>query len=201
MGALLGLLCASWLMTMNSAAARQAPPQTPAPPASWLDRPLSPWNVSGSPMPKATRGEESRANVMKRCDLKPLGSTAGERALADAGWIPYYNFDQQLRLDDLEIVGGMTAADGMCRPVGYNLFVFVGGHFAGTLSPAPMTSRLDSSSGAVRIAGKDVITVDFVRYTSTDPLCCPSSHVAVRYKIDRSVPSAVVVPTEIRARS
>jgi len=52
----------------------------------------------------------------------------------------------------------MTAADGMCRPAHFNVFVFVGGRFAGTLSPQLMTSRLDASIGALRIAA------EFARY-------------------------------------
>jgi len=190
-------MCASWVGWVKLAAVQQ---QAPAPATSWLDRPMSAWNTPGQSVPKAPRVEQSSADTMRRCDLKLLGSTAGERALAGAGWIPYYNFDQQIVRDDLEIIAGMTGADGMCRPTGYNLFVFVAGRFAGTLSPFPMTSRLDSSSGAVRIAAKDTITADFARYSSTDPLCCPSSHVTVRYKINRSGPSASVVATEARAR-
>ena len=68
-----------------------------------------------------------------------------------SGWIPFWNFDQQLVRDDIEILGGMRGGDGMCRPLNYNVFVFVRGQFAGALSPASMDSRLDSSSGVVRI--------------------------------------------------
>ena len=137
---------------------------------------------------------------MRRCQLTLLGSTAGERALATAGWIPFHNFDQQLWRDDVEIVGGMAGSDAMCRPASFNLFVFVGDRFAGILSPVLMSSQLDASSGAVRITGSDTITADFSRYTSTDVLCCPSSHVTVRYKIDRSLTPPVVVPIERRVR-
>jgi hypothetical protein len=85
----------------------------------------------------------------------------------------------------------------MCRPVAYNLFVFVAGRFAGVLSPTHMTSRLDSSAGAVRLP-LPAITADFARYTSTDALCCPSSHVRVSYRIDRTAAGPVVAPAEIR---
>ncbi len=85
----------------------------------------------------------------------------------------------------------------MCRPTAYNLFVFVGGRFAGVLSPMPMTSRLDSSSGVVRLPLPG-ITAEFVRFTSTDPLCCPSSRVTVRYRIDRTAAGPVVAPVEVR---
>src|SRR5262245_22836566 len=172
----------------------------PVSPATWLDRPLENWNKAGLALPKAPRFEEARDQLTKRCRFALLRTTPGERALADAGWLPFHNFDQQLQRDDVEIVGGMTGADGMCRPTGYNLFVFVGDRWAGSLSPTLMTSRLDGSSGAVRLVGADAITVEFSRYTSADALCCPSSHVTLRYRIDRSGSQPVVVPIERRER-
>ena len=165
--------------------------------ASWLDRPLASWNAAGSQAPKAPAGDETKASVIRRCRLTPPRSTGAERAVDAAGWIPFWNFDQPLVQDEIEIVGGMRGADGMCRPVTYNLFVFVGGRFAGVLSPAPMMSRFDGSSGAVRIRPPN-LTVDFSRYTASDPLCCPSSHVTVRYRIDRASAGPVVVPVEVR---
>jgi LppP/LprE lipoprotein len=171
------------------------------PPASWLDRPLAGWNKAGDkvPVPPVARGTESREAIISRCKLKPRRSTAGERAVNAAGWIPFWNFDQQLVRDYVEIVGGMRNADGMCRPATYNLFVFVGGQFAGQLSPTHMTSRLDSSSGVVRLP-LPTITAEFARYASTDPLCCPSSHVRVTYRIDRTPAGPVVVAAAIVPR-
>lgn len=86
----------------------------------------------------------------------------------------------------------------MCRPETYNLFVFVGNRFAGTLSPMPMTSRLDGSSGAVRMPLPD-ITAQFARFSSTDPLCCPSGHVTVRYRVSRGAEGPVVAPIDVKA--
>lgn len=179
------------LLTLSVSAAQSIP-------SSWLDRPLVSWNKAGGPVPRAPGGDEAIASVIRRCQLTPPRSTSAERAVDTAGWIPYWNVDQQLVRDDVEIVGGMRGADGMCRPLMYNLFVFVGGRFAGVLSPTPMTSRLDSSSGVVRMA-LPVVTAEFVRYGSTDPLCCPSSRVSVRYRIDRTAAGPVVAPVEIRA--
>ncbi len=39
------------------------------------------------------------------------------------------------RFGDGEVVLGRSGVDGMCRPLGYQGFVFVGGRFAGTLAP------------------------------------------------------------------
>jgi hypothetical protein len=164
---------------------------------SWLDRALTPWNKAAAPVPGAPSADETNESIVSRCRLTPPRSTPAERAVAAAGWIPFWNFDRQLVRDEIEVVGGMRGADGMCRPALYNLFVFVGGTFAGVLSPAPMTSRLDGSSGAVRLQLPN-ITAEFARYTTTDPLCCPSSRVTVRYRIDRAAAGPVVVPVEIR---
>ena len=112
----------------------------------------------------APAGDEAAESVIRRCRLTPPRSTTAERAVDAAGWIPFWNVDQQLVREDVEIIGGMRGADGMCRPATYNLFVFVGGRFAGVLSPTPMTSRLDSSSGVVRLP-LPAITAEFVRFS------------------------------------
>lgn len=163
----------------------------------WLDRPLTSWNTAGAAIPAAPTSAEATAAVIARCKLDPPRSTAGEQALDAAGWIPFWNFDQQIVHGDVEIVGGMREADGMCRPLAYNLFVFVEKRFAGTLSPTLMSSRLDASSGVVR-AAPPLVTTEFARYGPSDPLCCPSSRVTVRYRIDRTPAGPVVVPEEIR---
>jgi hypothetical protein len=166
-------------------------------PGSWLDRPLTNWNKPGEALPKAPPADETTAAVINRCRLTPSRATEAERAVGSAGWITFSYFEQKLMRDDVEIVAGMRSADGMCRPWEYNLFVFVGGRFAGQLAPAPMNSRLDGSSGAVRLPLPH-ITAEFARYTSDDPLCCPSAHVTVRYRIDRTTAGPVVVPIEVR---
>lgn len=171
-----------------------------APAPSWLDEPLAAWNTPGRPVPAAPRLKESREDTTTRCRLTVLRSTPGELEVAAAGWIAFHHLDRQLLRDEVEIIGGMAAADETCRPMTYNLFVFVGGRFAGALSPAPMSSRLDASSGAVRLTAPDRITADFSRYNNADTPCCPSSHIVVRYTIDRSGPHPVVVPIERRAR-
>ncbi|MEO8255923.1 MAG: LppP/LprE family lipoprotein [Acidobacteriota bacterium] len=181
---------AGLLLTVSVPAGQRAP-------TSWLDRPLTNWNRGGAAVPRAPEAGEAVASVIRRCQLTPPRSTTAERAIDAAGWIPFWNVDQQLVREDIEIIAGMRGADGMCRPVDYNLFVFVGGRFAGVLSPRPMTSRLDSSSGVVRLP-LPAITAEFARFASTDPLCCPSSRVTVRYRIDRTAAGPVVAPVEIR---
>jgi LppP/LprE lipoprotein len=168
------------------------------PTATWLDKPLTNWNVPSRAVPAAKVEHESIAAVSKRCNYLPLlSSTPGERALVAAGWVPFRMFDRQIVDRDVEIIGGLAGADGMCRPVNFNAFVFVNGQLAGMLSPELMASRTDGSiGGAIRLAPDDTIDAGFSRYTDKDALCCPSSHVTVRYRIDRKAP--VVVPVSVR---
>jgi len=172
---------------------------------SWLDQPLTAWNVAGSTLPKAPARDatdngriEPRDELVKRCDLKVDRGTAEARAIAEAGWVPFLHFDQELTQGDVTILDGMAGADGMCRPLDFHVFVFVAGRFAGTLSPAPMSSRLDGAASAVRLRQGDALTAEFQRYTSTDALCCPSSRVTVTYTVDRSGKAPVVKATEVR---
>jgi LppP/LprE lipoprotein len=179
----------------SAAAFAQAPEQ------GWLDRALSNWNARGRALPRAIPSGETITEITKRCaDLPLLRTTTGERALADAGWLPFHMFDRQIVQRDVEIVGGLAGVDGMCRAVDFNIFVFVNGRFAGTLSPADMHSRTDGSvAGGIRLAEDDTIAAEFARYAGADPLCCPSGRVTVRYRLDRTVTPPVVVPVSMRA--
>jgi hypothetical protein len=95
------------------------------------------------------------------------------------------------------VVMGISGADGMCRPVGYQLFAFHGGAFVGTLSPQRMDSRTDGSFVALRPSGPNTLQVDFVRYADQDPLCCPHATTRVSYAIANGV-GAVVKPIASR---
>ena len=159
----------------------------------WLDRPLQNWNGPGAAVPRAT-GTIAGTDAA-RCKLEPLKSAAG-RAVAEAGWLPQPHLDRELIRDDVEVVAGVSGLDTMCAPTGFNLFVFVGGRYAGTLSPLPMSPATDASAGAVRFADGG-ITTEFARYKPGDSTCCPTSRMAVRYRIDRGE-RPVVVPLDAR---
>lgn len=183
--------CAAALLVTATLSA-QAPEQ------SWLDRMLTNWNTPGSAMPRAMSEGETVPEITARCKFTVPRTTAGERAVADAGWIPFHMFDRKIAQRDVEIVGGFAAVDGMCRQMEFNAFVFVAGKLAGTLSPETMHSRSDSSiGGAIRLSNDD-IAAEFVRYADPDPLCCPSGRVTVRYRIDRTASPPVVVPVSAR---
>jgi hypothetical protein len=164
---------------------------------SWLDRPLKNWNGSAKAVPRVMPAGATIAEVAKRCKMSTLRDTPGQRALANAGWLPYLHLDREIVQRDVEIIAGLIEADGMCRPMKFNVFVFVGGQLAGTLSPEAMMSRLDGMIGAVRLAADEAIVAEFARYTDRDALCCPSGRVTVRYRIDRTGSQAVVVPLSV----
>ena len=57
----------------------------------------------------------------------------------------------------------------MCRPWSYQVFVFVGERFAGTLSPVLMDARTDGAWQAVRIGSRLRLAAEFLRYTRRRP--------------------------------
>jgi hypothetical protein len=167
---------------------------------TWLDRPMSNWNVPGRAMPRAVINQETIAEIVKRCaSLTMTRNTPAERAVADAGWLPFHMFERQIVQRDVEVIGGLAGADGMCRPVAFNVFVFVGGQLAGALAPSEMASRTDGSiGGGIRLSDSDIVSADFARYAESDALCCPSDRVTVRYRIDRTATPPVLVPAGVQ---
>jgi hypothetical protein len=166
---------------------------------SWLDRPMAGWHRPGAAIPSPPSGTEPREALLRRCGTPGAkASAAASQALGNAGWVPFLHLDRQLQRDDVEVLGGMSAASPGCEPTTFNLFVFAGGAFAGTLSPVPMTPARDGVVGAVRVAASDSLSAEFARYTPADAECCPSSRVRVSYRIDRAGVRTVVVATEAR---
>jgi hypothetical protein len=117
-----------------------------------------------------------------------------DQAVRTAGWFLFGDPDQPF--PDTTIVKADTAVDGMCRPWGYQFFVFVNGTFAGALSPVPMNSRTDGSLVRVEAAGDDQLATHYNRYAPPDPLCCPSRTSTVTYRLDRA--ARLVVPVSVR---
>lgn len=185
------LFASALLLCCTTAAVPQTPTGT-----TWLDRPLASWNLDGR-FPAVASPNERRDQILARCQV-PASRTDGHRALEGLGWIAYDHLDRSLSQGDVEIVAGMMDADDMCRPVGFQLFVFVAGRLAGTLSPDVMTTGQDASAGAVRIVNPDTISAEFARYGNKDAPCCPTARVSVRYRIDRSGSQPMLTPLEVR---
>ena len=164
---------------------------------SWLDRPMTSWNQSATGLPSAQAGAESPNALERRCGSSSLTASPTADVVRKAGWTPFVHFDRAIARDDVEVIGGMTAAATPgCEPATFNLFVFVGGKFAGTISPIVMGQGRDGVVGAVRVTGPDALTAEFARYTTKDTECCPSSRVRVTYRIERAQPT--LVPIDVR---
>lgn len=161
----------------------------------WLDRAMASWNGSPAIVPAVQAGAESQDALERRCGSASLTTSPTAEAVRKAGWAPFLHFDRAIAGDDVEVIGGMTAAAVPgCEPTMFNLFVFVGGTFAGTISPMVMGQGSDGVVGAVRITGADALTAEFARYTTKDTACCPSSRVRVTYRIERAGAQPTLVP-------
>ena len=157
--------------------------------ASWLDGDLASWNTPGMAIPAAPTID---GNTDPRCsDRARPAETAEDESLAAQGWqlfLPYQ------RGWGVTLIPGLSAYDGMCRPLGYQYFVFVDGVYAGTIAPASMDSRTDGAAGDVNLWYKDQLGAEFLRYTADDALCCPSSTTSVEYTIATTVDGPVLNP-------
>lgn len=166
---------------------------TPTPRPIWLDQqPLANWNRAGLPVPTAPPAQgESATSGRCRAPAAPL--SAEERAVVAAGWSMYKASDRQQLLT---VVHAEVAVDGMCRPWQYQAFVFVGGTFAGTLSPVTMNARSDGALTELTI-GPDSgpIAAQYQRYATNDPLCCPSRLSTVTFAVDPRSP--LISPTGV----
>ncbi|MBX3244013.1 MAG: YbaY family lipoprotein [Acidobacteria bacterium] len=152
--------------------------------ASWLDRPLTTnWNRTAT-VPTAPRATGDQPIIARcRSQIRPATSVV-DRAVTAKGWDlfgPAYVYG------NVTIITGMASVDGMCRPVQYNGFVFVGNRFAGTLAPNPTDSRTDGAIGRISLFSPDEITVEFARYSENDALCCPSRTSVVSYELTSGI--------------
>lgn len=188
---LLAVACFSAGMSLP-VGAQDAPAQdAPAQGGAWLDaQPVAAWNQQGAAVPKPTKIDgEPLASGRCASEVRPPEGPA-DTAVTTAGWTlvgPLQIFG------DTSIVIGAVAADGMCRPLGYQAFLFVRGRFAGTLSPHPMNSRTDGMMNTVLLVSRDRVTATFARYEKDDPLCCPSRTTAVAYSVKRGAGGSTVL--------
>jgi hypothetical protein len=147
---------------------------------AWLDEQATQWNTPGMAIPQSPHRPPMGD---QRCfDALVVPDTAAKRALVEAGW---FLFGTQVAVSGVELISGQSSADGMCRPAGYQTFVFVDGTFAGTLSPELMHSRVDGALVEAMPAEGNRIIASYVRYTDRDPLCCPSARTTARFEIVR----------------
>jgi hypothetical protein len=163
---------------------------------AWLDAPLNNWNTRLTTIPRATIAKGAPVMDPRCTDTQRSGHSPEDKALTAAGW---KLFGEQQQFEDVSLVMALTTADGMCRPIGYQGFVFVGGKLAGTVSPKPMDARMDGSSAPIHLTSTSTLTVGFNRYTDADAMCCPSKRQIVTYKIERTGPRPLLVPRDVSA--
>jgi hypothetical protein len=157
--------------------------------ASWLDGELASWNTAAMAIPAAPTVD---GYPDPRCASRERpAETDEDDALIAEGWrlfLPYQ------RGWGVTLVSGLAGYDGMCRPLGYQYFVFVDGEFAGTIAPRPMDSRSDGAADTVSLWFADQLSAEFRRYTANDALCCPSGSTSVDYTIVHTPAGPVLNP-------
>jgi hypothetical protein len=156
---------------------------------SWLDGDLASWNTPGMAIPTAPTVD---GNPDPLCaERERPAETAEDDALIAEGWhlfLPYQ------RGWDVTLVSGLAGYDGMCRPLGYQSFVFVDGVFAGTVPPEPMDSRTTGAATDVKLWYADQVSAEYLRYAPDDPLCCASSTDSVNFTIEDTSDGPVLNP-------
>jgi hypothetical protein len=165
---------------------------------AWLDGPLVQWNSPGMAIPAAPVMNAPDFPGFPPCgrDERPV-ETFEDEAVAAAGWRLFRTYEAGW---GVTVIHALTGYDGMCRPMGYQVFVFANGHFAGTISPEPMNSRTDGAGGTVLLlAPGDALSAAFQRYAESDPLCCPSRRSLVGYSIelDRTATRPVLLVAQV----
>jgi heat shock protein HslJ len=157
---------------------------------SWLDaKPMPNWNSRSRAIlqtGKMPAGELARCGKFVR---QP--TLAADKLLAKYGWTlvgPAQVYGKTT------IVSWAQGFDGMCRPRSFQTMVFVGNRVAGTLSPAPMDSRTDGSLVNVKMTSETTLTAEYVRYRTSDALCCPYKTEAVTFIIKPDGANFLLVP-------
>jgi uncharacterized lipoprotein YbaY len=164
---------------------------------SWLDRPVRNWN-STSNVPTAPRAAgDVPSNAQCRTTVR-IPESIADRAVTRAGWSL---FGAAQTYTGVTLINGMASVDGMCRPMQYNTFVFVGTRFAGTLSPDVMDSRTDGALSSANLNDSTNISADFSRYTTTDAMCCPSQTSTVSYEVSGSRVQAKNISTKLACQT
>ena len=157
---------------------------------SWLDQtPLVQWNTPGMTIPTASVDTSFLDQNCVGRTTRPA-ETDADRAVAKAGWYLVGGYQGGW---GVYVVTGTAGFDGMCRPAGYQEFVFADGVFAGTVSPVEMLSRADGAANTTYLSLGGSLLVNFARYTNEDALCCPSATTSATYRIDRSGSAPVLL--------
>lgn len=158
--------------------------------SQWLDmKPLPNWN---SRKRVILETKKMSASELKRCSISVRQpSLPQDFLLTKMNWT----------LTGAAQIFGNTAVittaegfDGMCRPLKYETYVFVGNKLAGGLTPGPEDSRADGSIINVNLYSETDLSAEFARYKNSDALCCPYKTERVTYKIKPDGRNFLLVP-------
>lgn len=156
----------------------------------WLDtETIDNWNVAGASVPIAPPQESTNFEYCKQAIREP--QVLEDVAVTAAGWQLYGPLQIY---GETTVVMGMANADGMCRPMVHQAFVFVDGEFAGTLSPTPMNSRTDGNLFAIDLIKDNYLRGAYQRYEPSDALCCPSAENYLFFTIEEQEGLPLVIP-------
>lgn len=195
------------LLTLASVAVVSAavPATAETPTGRWLDaKTIANWNKPGMAIPRGPKA--MNPEMFRQCEkqgaeeMKKAPPTPETRHVTAAGW-RVAKVDKQA--GDTVVVFAFNGLDGMCRPLAYQYFVFVGGRFAGSLAPRPMNAREDGSGYFEQNQKIEArrFTAEFARYRESDPLCCPSRTSTVTFEIrDAPGAGALVVPASVSTK-
>lgn len=158
----------------------------------WLDADeITHWNTAGAEVPSAPPQESDNFEYCEQAIR--TAQVPADIAVKAAGWQLYGPIQIY---GDATVLTAMANADGMCRPLAHQAFVFYNGEFAGTLSPVPMDSRTDGNLFAINLIQEDYLRGAYQRYEPTDALCCPSAENYLFFTIEEQDGLPVVVPED-----
>ncbi|MGB5594371.1 MAG: LppP/LprE family lipoprotein [Crocosphaera sp.] len=159
----------------------------------WLDNELKNWNKIGQMIPNAPKIDADPPSIDRCKEQVREAKTPQERSIFKAGW---ELFGPRQTYDQTTVITAMSGVDGMCRPLGYQAFVFVEEQFAGTLSPQAMNSRTDGDISRILLTSSSNLFVEYKRYNESDALCCASGMSRVSFKIEPRDAKPLLIPVE-----
>lgn len=164
---------------------------------AWLDRPVVNWNRKSRELPSPVLPVDQE-DVQTRCpDLLRQAASPPEREIVHAGWLLYGPVHSYGRT---RVMTAMSGADSLCRPLGYQAFVYFANTYGGTLSPVAMDSLTNGALTTIRLVNATNISAEFARYRKQDLPCCPTRMSYVTYEAsDDDAPLAR--PVEIVTKS
>jgi hypothetical protein len=158
----------------------------------WLDGDLHSWNTPHAAVPAAPRQASVGVSYCESSVRPP--ETAEDTQVAARGWLLYAPYQRGWHVS---IVQGTLGFDANCRPVNYQVFVFLDGTFAGTLSPEPMLPRSDGALVEFGF-GPEGLSALYDRYTPADALCCPSAQTRVSFTTAQTPAGPVLNPMQAK---